>query len=233
MYEVNDIWTQRGIDPRVNTCQRVIWFRRVGMFVDYKIAYSKDSQRTESLDVFSPADALHVKYPLSPITIYATKQEVEQYKDRLDFINITEIGEAQAMIEMVRHEYIENLQHVSTDVMRMHMDPEFWYQQHNFDSDAHHLNNYMIDMVQKYMRGDATRMETYIDLGAVVYEFKHCKGILPGANELWKLFDLCMLISTICLTIHVATHLQTLRTRSKYWRKSSPSMIACRPSHRF
>jgi hypothetical protein len=40
----------------------------------------------------------------------------------------------------------------------------------------------MIDMVQKYMRGDATRMETCIDLGAVVYEFKHCKGILPEEN---------------------------------------------------
>jgi hypothetical protein len=60
---------------------------------------------------------LHVKYPLSPITIYATKQEVEQYKDCWDFINITEIGEAQAMMEMVRHEYIGNLLHVSTDIM--------------------------------------------------------------------------------------------------------------------
>ncbi len=68
-----------------------------------KIAYSKESECTESHNAFSPADALHVKYPLSPITIYATKQEVEQYKDRLDFINITEIGEAQAMMEMVRH----------------------------------------------------------------------------------------------------------------------------------
>ncbi len=92
---------------------------------------------------------MHVKYPLLPITIYAAKQEVEQYKDRLDFINITEIGEALAMIEMVRHEYIGNLQNVSTDIMRMHMDPEFWYQQHNFDSDTHHLNNHMICMVQK------------------------------------------------------------------------------------
>ena len=35
----------------------------------------------------------------------------------------------------------------------------------------------MIEMVRKYMRGDATRMETYIDLGAVVNEFKHRKGI--------------------------------------------------------
>ncbi len=176
MYEANDIWMQHGSDPRVNTCRRMIWLRTVGMFLDYKIAHSKDSECTEPLNVFSPADALHVKYPLSPITIYATKPEVEQYKD-----NITEIGEAQAMMEMVRHEYIGNLQNISTDIMRMHMDPEFGYQQHNLDSDTHHLNNHMIDMVQKYMRGDATLMETYINLGAVVYEFKHCKGIF-GAN---------------------------------------------------
>ena len=65
------------------------------MFLDYKIAHSKDTECTEPLDVFSPAAALHVKYPLSPITIYATKPEVEQFKDSLDFINITEIGEAQ------------------------------------------------------------------------------------------------------------------------------------------
>jgi hypothetical protein len=101
------------------------------MFLDFQIAYSKDSENeskcTESLNVFSPADALHVKYPRPQITIYATKQEVEQYKDLLDFINITEIGEAQAMMEMVRHEYIRNLQHVSTDILRMHTDPEFWY----------------------------------------------------------------------------------------------------------
>jgi hypothetical protein len=120
------------------------------MFLDYKIAHSKDSECTELLNDFSPADALHVKYPLSPITIYATKQEVKQYKHRLDFINITEIGEALAMMEMVRH---------------------------NLDSDTHHLNNHMIDMVQKYMRGDATRMETYTYLGAAVYEFKHCKTL--------------------------------------------------------
>jgi hypothetical protein len=120
------------------------------MFLDYKIGNSKDSECTESLNDFFPADALHVKYPLSPITIYATKQEVEQSKDHLDIINITEIGEAQAMMEMVRHKYIGNLQHVSTDIMRMHMDPEFWYPQHNVDSNAHHLNNHMIDMVHWY-----------------------------------------------------------------------------------
>jgi hypothetical protein len=40
----------------------------------------------------------------------------------------------------------------------------------------------MIDMVQKYMRGDATRMETYIDFGAVVYKFKHCKEIFARSK---------------------------------------------------
>ncbi len=92
----------------------MIWLRRAGMFLDYKITYSKDSECAESLDVFSPADALHVKYPLSPITIYATKREVEQYKDRLDFMNFTEIGEAQATIEMVRHYSVTRVHRKST-----------------------------------------------------------------------------------------------------------------------
>ncbi len=40
----------------------------------------------------------------------------------------------------------------------------------------------MIDMVQKYMRGYANQMETYIDLKAGVYEFKHCKRIFARSK---------------------------------------------------
>jgi hypothetical protein len=40
----------------------------------------------------------------------------------------------------------------------------------------------MIDVVQNYIRGDATRMETYIELGALVYEHKHCKGIFARSK---------------------------------------------------
>jgi hypothetical protein len=86
------------------------------------------------------------------------------------------------MMEMVRHEYIGNLQDVSTDFIRMHMDPEFWYQQHNLDSDTHHLNNHMNDMVHKYMRERQPEWTRTFDLGAVVYEFKHCKGILARSK---------------------------------------------------
>ncbi len=62
MYEANDIWVQHGLDSRVNTCRRMIWQRRVGIFLDYKIAYSKDSKCTELLGWFSPADAMHTRY---------------------------------------------------------------------------------------------------------------------------------------------------------------------------
>jgi hypothetical protein len=182
MYEANDIWMQHGSDPRVNTCQRMIWLRRVGIFLDYKIAHSKDSECTESLDAFSSVDALHVKYPLSPIMIYATKPEVKQHKDCWDFINITEIGEAQAMMEMVRHEYIANLQNVSTDIMKMHMDPEFWYQEQNIDSDTHHLNNHMIDMVQKYMREMQPEWKRTSILVLMYTNSNTVREFLPGAN---------------------------------------------------
>jgi hypothetical protein len=62
------------------------------------------------------------------------------------------------------------------------MDPEFWYQQHTLDSDAQHLNPHMIDIVQKCMRGDATRMKTYIKLGVRVWEHNHCKGIFARSK---------------------------------------------------
>ncbi len=85
------------------------------------------------------------RYPLEPIRIYATKQEVDEYHHRLGTIRITEIKESQ---EMVKNTNLTNLDHISTAIERMHMDPEFWYQQHTLDSDAHHLNHYMIDMIQ-------------------------------------------------------------------------------------
>jgi hypothetical protein len=71
------------------------------------------------------------------------------------------------MMEVVKNKYLNNLHDISTDLERMYMDPEFWYQHPILVSDAHHVNNHMIDMVQKYMRGDAPRMETY-GLGAMV-----------------------------------------------------------------
>ncbi len=79
-------------------------------------------------------------------------------------------------------EYLTNLQEASTNVVRMSMDLEFWYQQHTLDGDAHHLNNRMIYMVRQYMRGDAIRMETYVGLGSLVYKHKYCKGIFAQSK---------------------------------------------------
>ncbi len=87
------------------------------------------------------------------------------------------------MMEMIKNEYLTYLLEISTDIVQMHMDPEFWYQQHTLDRDAHHLNHHMIDMVRKNIRGDATQMETYIDLGSLVYEYKHCLKLLLSMKE--------------------------------------------------
>ncbi len=141
----------------------MIWLCRVRIFLDYKIAYSKDSECTELLAWFSPADAMHAIYTFDPIKIYAPKREV-----------ITEIGESQAMMEIVMNTYLNNLENVSSNDDIMHMDPEFWYQQHTLDSDVHHLNRHMSDIAQKDIRGDATRMETYIELGEVVCKHQSC-----------------------------------------------------------
>ncbi len=91
---------------------------------------------------------MHTRYSLDPIKIYATKREVNEYNYRLDTMDITEIGESQAMIMMIKDICINNVENVSTDIDRKHMDQEFWYQQHTLDSDAHHLNQHMIDILQ-------------------------------------------------------------------------------------
>jgi hypothetical protein len=55
------------------------------MFLDYKIAYSKNSECNALLqvDCFSAADAMHTKYFLEPTRIYTTKQEIDQYQYHL------------------------------------------------------------------------------------------------------------------------------------------------------
>ncbi len=146
LYEANDIWVLHGLDPRVSTCRQMTWLCRVGIFLDYKIAYSKDSECIEWpwLGWFSPAGAIHTRYSLDPIKIYATKRELNEYNHRLeslDTVGITEIGESQAMMTMIKDIYINNLENISTDIDIMH---------------------------RHSIRGDATRMETYIELGALV-----------------------------------------------------------------
>ncbi len=121
---------------------------------------------------------MHTRYSFDPVKIYATKREVYECNYSLDTKGIPEIGESQAMVEMVNNTYLNNVENVSTDIDRTHMDPEFWYQQHTLDSDVHHLNRHTIDAVQKYIRGDATLMQMYIELGALVYEHRSCKAIL-------------------------------------------------------
>jgi hypothetical protein len=240
MYETNDIWVQHELDPRVNTCRRMIWLRKVGIFLDYKTAYSKDSECTDLLGWFTPADAMHTRYTLDPIKIYATKREVNEYNYRLDTMGFTESGESQEMMTMIKDVYINNLEIISTEIDRMHIDPEFWYQQHTLDSGAQHLNQHRIEIVQKYIRGDATRMETYIELSVLVYKHRSCKGIFmqrlltPNAIQSMHADSFCLSDDTRTDSSPNASKLVRIR-RSRYWRRRSQFRIPsnhCRPSRR-
>ncbi len=89
----------------------MFWLRSIGIFLDYKIAFSKDSEGTEMLGWFSPANTMNTRYSVNPIKMYATKREVNEYNYRLDTMGIIEIGESQAMMMMmmITDMYINNL----------------------------------------------------------------------------------------------------------------------------
>ena len=45
----------------------------------------------------------------------------------------------QAMMEVVKNTNLNNLVMLSTEIDRVHMDPEFWFQQHTLDTNAQHM----------------------------------------------------------------------------------------------
>jgi hypothetical protein len=80
----------------------------------------------------------------------------------------------------------------------------------------------MIDMVQKYMRQDATRMETYIDLGAVVYEFKHYNGIFASSKlTMEAIQSMHADFYDMPDDTRYNASANSSNTRSKYWKKRS------------
>jgi hypothetical protein len=61
---------------------------------------------------------MQTKYPFEPIKIYITKQGIDQYRYRLGLNRVTEIREAQTMMEMIKTYNLSNLQEISTDIER-------------------------------------------------------------------------------------------------------------------
>jgi hypothetical protein len=78
---------------------------------------------------------------------------------------------------MTNHIWLTNLEQVSTNLPRLHQDPGFWLEQHQFDLDINRLKCLSIMQIKQYMRGDATRMDTYIKLGQLDREFNSETGM--------------------------------------------------------
>ena len=84
----------------------------------------------------------------------------------------------------------------------MHQDPEFGLEQHYHDLDITRLKREMSGMAQRYMRGDATRMEMYINLGQIEREFRTETGMFyrkwPAHHEVVAMHEAQKQIRSNC-----------------------------------
>ena len=77
------------------------------------------------------------------------------------------------MMSLAMYEWVEGLQQLSTNIVRMHQDPVFWLDPHYLNLDLNRLKCVTIMIIKRVMRGDATRMETYIKIGELRSEYKN------------------------------------------------------------
>ena len=154
-------WEKHAKDSRVNVYRKNLFLRSVGWMND-----SDDddiSKCTDLLDMYTAAEAQHNKYILHPVPIWASPDEVARYKQGI--APLYQLGQGVWMKVLAKNIWLGNMEELSTDHVRMHQDPTFWYEQHIMDLDINRLHNEMIGYAQKYMRGDVSRMETYIKYG--------------------------------------------------------------------
>jgi hypothetical protein len=133
--------------------------------------------------MYCPADAgidQHNKVNLLSVPIWASAHDAAVYQHRIKAND--QMGEGKAMLVLSENMWLDNLCDLSTNQIRMHQDPEFWLEQHYHDLDITRLKREMSGMAQRYMRGDATRMEAYIKLGSMVYNYNHGNDIF---NRSW------------------------------------------------
>ena len=147
--------------------------------------------------MYCPADAgidQHNKFNLLSVLIWASAHDAAVYQHRIKAND--QMGEGKAMLVLSENIWLDNddnLCDLSTNQIRMHQDPEFRLEQHYHDLDITRLKREMSGMAQRYMRGDATRMEAYIKLGSMVYNYNHgidifnrpwpSRAIIEGMHE--------------------------------------------------
>lgn len=72
--------------------------------------------------------------------------------------------------------WTKGLSFLSTDLVHMHEDPNFWYDQHIRDADTNLRYLIMLRVDASFRRGDVTHMQAYIELGAIMRDFWKGQG---------------------------------------------------------
>ena len=73
--------------------------------------------------------------------------------------------------------WVAELETMEVDVIRQHQDAFYWYDNRLDDLDANRMHMKYLQIAQNMEWGDATHIEAYIEIGQLVYEYKHKKGI--------------------------------------------------------
>ena len=72
--------------------------------------------------------------------------------------------------------WTKGLSFLSTNLVRMHEDPHFWYDQYIRDADINRRYRIMLKVDGSFRRGDVTHMLAYIELGAITRDFWKGRG---------------------------------------------------------
>jgi hypothetical protein len=81
------------------------------------------SNCTDLLELYSAEDAQHYKYDLQPVPIWASPKEVMIYTQGL--FQQSHIKQEVWMKMLAKKIWLEKMENLSTDHVRMHQDPQF------------------------------------------------------------------------------------------------------------
>ena len=173
IHEANQIWKRFGNDSRVMKCRLATILRRAGIYLGMHDL--NPNECTEKFESFTCNDANHTRFALDPIDITGTPYMAAVYKETLN--KMVGLREAQ-MIRMQGYGlWVAELETMEVDVIRQHQDAFYWYDNRLDDLDANRMHMKYLQIAQNMEWGDATHIEAYIEIGQLVYEYRHKKGI--------------------------------------------------------
>ena len=160
-------WESFAKEKNVNLARLTIFMRKAGYF--FCACDLNPSKLTHVIGMFTQQDAQHTEYELPPVPIWGTKSMAKIFKRHM--AHHEGLSNERLFTTAVYTTWTKGLSYLSTDLVRMHEDPQFWYDQYVRDADLNRRYRSMLKVDGSFRRGDVTHMQAYIELGAITRDF--------------------------------------------------------------